>query len=93
MRDEKWRQFSKQVVYGAVLLIFGFLTLKVSANGVGPYTHYVNATNPTPAWPYTNWSTAAQRIQDAVNAASAGSTVLVASGVYNSGGGSGKIAD
>lgn len=52
---------------------------------VGGATHYVNATNPTPFFPYTTWSTAAQRIQLAINVASAGSTVLVAAGTYNIG--------
>jgi hypothetical protein len=44
----------------------------------------VNGTNPTP--PYTNWAIAATNIQDAVDLANAGDTVLVTNGVYATGG-------
>ena len=49
-------------------------------------THYVWTNSPSPASPYTNWTTAAHVIQDAVHAAQTGDTVLVAGGVYATGG-------
>jgi len=48
--------------------------------------HYVdlNSTNATP--PYTNWSTAATNIQDAVDAAAAGEEIVATNGIYATGG-------
>ena len=45
-------------------------------------TRYVNATNPAPVAPYTNWATASTNIQTAINAAASGDEILVAPGVY-----------
>ena len=47
-------------------------------------THYV-ATNGASVWPYTNWLDAATNIQDAVDAAAEGNTVLVDKGTYTPG--------
>ncbi|MDD5707759.1 MAG: hypothetical protein PHR35_17705 [Kiritimatiellae bacterium] len=49
-------------------------------------THYVAQAGQTPAKPYTSWDRAASNIQDAVDEAVSGDTVLVSNGVYNAGG-------
>ena len=48
-------------------------------------TQFVNPNNPSPAFPYSSWVNAATNIQDAINAAVAGNTVLVTNGVYGVG--------
>lgn len=72
---------NSSIVFSAVLA--------VTASGA---THYVNANNSVPAYPYTSWATAAQIIQDAIDAASAGEDILVTNGVYATGGKAGSGA-
>ncbi|MEI6166360.1 MAG: choice-of-anchor Q domain-containing protein [bacterium] len=43
---------------------------------------YVAKNGQTPAWPYTNWVTAATNIPDALSVLAEGGTVLVSNGVY-----------
>lgn len=65
--------------------IFGG-TVDIGAYEFQSVVHYVNLANPIPASPFTSWITAAANIQDAIDAASAGDSIVVSDGTYNTGG-------
>jgi hypothetical protein len=79
-------QFSTTGLFGLALGVV-FTGMAASAD-----TLYVWQASPTPGAPFTNWATAAHTIQAAVDDTQPANTVLVANGVYATGGRAGISA-
>jgi parallel beta-helix repeat protein len=68
-----------------LLPLLASLGLATSANSLAK-VHYVDRKSSNPVPPYSDWSTAATNIQDAIDVALDGDQVLVRRGLYASGG-------
>jgi hypothetical protein len=66
--------------------LLGAALLLTSALSVLADVHYVDVKSINATPPFTNWTTAATNIQDAVDAAVAGDEIVVTNGIYATGG-------
>jgi len=83
MKTISIKLFAKSSLIKLNVVATGIFLTAASASAA---TLYVWQSSSSPAPPYTNWVTAAHVIQDAVDAAQRGDTVLVAGGAYATGG-------
>lgn len=77
---------NKQGSYIVKKIIFSVVALLICTFTAHGETLFVDADGSDPVAPYSTWETAATNIQDAVDAAASGDTVLVNDGTYASGG-------
>ena len=95
--DVDWRQVELAIEGGSHTVLWQYAKDETLSEGddagwvdevvftAAPPTYYVDVSNATPAAPFTTRATAATTIQDAADEAAAGSTILVAEGIYDVG--------